>query len=305
MNENSSISGLIFSLKRYSIHDGPGIRTTVFLKGCPLSCWWCHNPEGIPTGKALFLWEERCLGCGDCQKACPSKAVYREGNLFKTEPSRCTLAADCVAVCPAEAREIIGEEIGVEPLLERIGRDTVFFDQSGGGVTFSGGEPLAQPVFLEAVLKGCHEAGLHTAVDTSGYAESGVFRTIIPYTDLFLFDLKFMDSDRHKTYTGVSNEPIRDNLLFLAESGADVIIRIPVVPGMNDDRNNMTAIADFLQSLKTLQRIDLLPYHKMSLEKYRRMQIVSRFEPETDSVIAIKDLESLFAGRGFQVSVGG
>jgi len=299
-------TGLIFALKRYSIHDGPGIRTTVFLKGCPLACWWCHNPEGISPEKALFMWEDRCLGCGECREACPSDAVFRQDDIYITDSNRCTLHAGCVEVCPAEAREIIGEEVAVEGLMARIEDDTLFFDQSGGGVTFSGGEPLMQPVFLESVLKACRSANLHTAVDTSGYGEQAVFKAIMPYTDLFLFDLKLMDGQKHLTCTGVSNELILSNLIYLAGSGKDVILRIPVIPGLTDDAGNIKAIAEFAAELKTIRQVDLLPYHKMSLEKYHRMKIASRFHPEGDvSPEAMKNLESILLDKGFRVTAGG
>ncbi|WP_296897478.1 glycyl-radical enzyme activating protein [Thiohalocapsa sp.] len=267
--------GIIFDIKQFSIHDGPGIRTTVFLKGCPLSCWWCHNPEGQAMKPELILRPERCIGCGACLEVCEQGAILwrsgQDGERIVTDRERCTACGDCVQVCYAEARELVGREVTVAEVMDAIERDTAFYDQSGGGVTVSGGEPLAQPDFLRELLRACQYRGLHTALDTCGFAPWEALDSVRQYVDLFLYDLKLMDDARHRAFTGVSNERILENLQRLSREGHRLILRVPIIPGINDDEENLQAIGAFAADLPHLKRVDLLPYHRIGRDKYRRL----------------------------------
>lgn len=253
-------TGTIFNIKHYSINDGPGIRTTVFFKGCPLACQWCHNPESQRSAPQLMVHRQRCTGCGACREICPHGCDW----------DKCTACGRCTQVCNAQAREIVGEEMTVTQVVDRVERDLVFYDQSGGGVTFSGGEPLHQPEFLRSLLAACREREIHTAVDTSGYATPETVRAVAPLTDLFLYDLKLMDRKKHREYTGVGNELILENLALLAAEHPRVAVRIPLVPGITDRGENLRAIARFLRGLP-LAYIELLPYHASGSDKYRRL----------------------------------
>jgi pyruvate formate lyase activating enzyme len=262
---------MLFNIMRFALHDGPGIRTTVFLKGCPLACPWCHNPESQNPGPELMFAPERCLGCGDCVGACPQGALSWEDGAPRRDPQLCRLCGECCQLCPADARRLTGWRTGVRELLEQVRRDQVFFSESGGGVTFSGGEPLMQPDFLCAALAACRAEGIHTVVDTCGYASRQTVAHVSGHTDLFLFDLKLMDSRRHQELTGVGNDVILENLRLLAGLGKAIIARIPIVPGMNDDEENITATLRFLEAAR-VENVELLPYHGTGREKYRRLQ---------------------------------
>jgi pyruvate formate lyase activating enzyme len=224
-------SGLIFDIKKYSIHDGPGIRTTLFLKGCPLACAWCHNPESQSSKPEMIFREQRCIRCGVCLTACPRRAITWNGDGPLTDWAACQPCDACVTACYAEARERIGREMTVAQALAEIERDRAFYDESGGGVTFSGGEPLMQSDFLAALLHACKAQDLHTAVDTCGFAAWETLDKVRGEVDLFLYDLKLMDDARHRAFTGVSNAPILANLQALSRLGHNLLIRIPLVPG--------------------------------------------------------------------------
>ncbi len=228
-------TGQIFNVMRFSTHDGPGIRTTVFLKGCPLSCWWCHNPENWQHVPSEVYIADRCIDCGICIEACPNQALARTPQGITADPARCTHCGRCVDACPSEARERTGWPVTVPELVSTIERDIPFYEQSKGGVTFSGGEPLCQAEFLMAMLKACGQLEIHRAVDTCGYAASDLLLQVARFTDLFLFDLKALDPVTHRAETGVDNAGILANLKQLSGSGADIVIRIPLIPGVNDD----------------------------------------------------------------------
>ncbi len=246
----------IFDIERSSFVDGPGIRTTVFFKGCNLRCAWCHNPESQPPHPQMMFYQNKCTGCGKCKEKCPN-------NL-----ESCELCGKCTLYCPHDAREICGKEYTVDEVMRVILRDKDFYEKSGGGVTFSGGECMLQIEFLKEILKACKENGIHTAVDTAGNVAFERFEEIIPYTDLFLYDVKCYNSEKHKHYTGVSNELILSNLGRLLEIGNAVWVRIPIIPTVNDTEEEMRDIKAFLNTHRAPQKIELLPYHRMGEHKY-------------------------------------
>lgn len=259
--------GIVYNIQRYCIHDGPGIRTTVFLKGCPLECVWCHNPEGLSQKKEILFNPQRCAYCKMCIKICPHKAIATDKGKPQIKRTLCKTCGKCISICPSYALELKGRTMASEDIVKEITKDSVFYEQSGGGVTFSGGEPLYQGEFLAELLKLCKKKGLHTAVDTSGYSKWEVFESIIPFTDLFLYDLKFSGSQKHKKYTGVPNKSILENLKNLAKTKAEIIVRIPVIPGINDDSKNITETGNILSKLK-IKNFDILTYHETASDKY-------------------------------------
>ncbi|MGI6619997.1 MAG: glycyl-radical enzyme activating protein [Bacillota bacterium] len=301
--------GIIFNIQKYSVHDGPGIRTTVFLKGCPLRCKWCHNPEGLSCGPELVVFQTRCVGCGMCVRACPTGAVSLSRNtsvrISVTDRAKCTVCGRCAGVCPTQAREVAGTPTTPDWVMEQVLKDRIFYEQSGGGVTFSGGEPLMQPGFLLELLKRCKAEGLHTAVDTSGYVPWDSLEQTAPLTDLFLYDIKLMDSIRHLEYTGVSNQPILDNLERLSRAHNAVIARIPVIPGVNDDAGNIEATGQFLAGLG-IMKASILPYHNIGSDKYARLgkrYALKHIERPSDE--AIWRLKDRLEGFGLAVKIGG
>ena len=303
---NAEPAGKIFDIKRYAIHDGPGIRTTVFLKGCPLFCRWCHNPEGLGNAPKIIYEFSRCIGCGDCLEACREAAISATPTGMSTDRQRCKGCGLCVDACPGGARELTERTVTVGQLVEIIKQDILFYDESGGGVTFSGGEPLLQADFLIEVLNACGRYEIHRVVDTSGYTSRSTIEAVARQTDLFLFDLKLIDSKRHQQFTGVSNKTILDNLTFLHHLGAKITIRIPLIPGVNDDEENLSQISGFLYPLKGIRDVHILPYHDFQKNKYSKLGLTYSADhivtptPERVS-ISIKQFEE----KGFQVSLGG
>ena len=299
-------TGNIFDVKQYALHDGPGIRTTVFLKGCPLCCQWCHNPEGIVASSQILYRKNRCIGCGECLLACPEDALLLTPEGVITNSSLCKSEGACADVCPAKARELVGKTVSPEEIIEIVKKDLPFYSQSGGGVTFSGGEPLMQPEFLFDCLKLCGQEGIHRAVDTSGYAEIKIIKQIARETDLFLFDLKFMDSEKHRHYTGVSNPLILANLKYLARSGSRVTIRFPLIPGVNDNDENIELMGMFLRILPEIETVHILPYHRYQENKYVHLNTaymvkdIPLFTPDDLSRVK-KRLENF----GLKVDIGG
>jgi len=255
----------VFNIMRFSTHDGPGIRTTVFFKGCPLSCWWCHNPEGQSFRPELLYFEERCRHCGDCLAVCPQ-------DVTDFTCRRCTV---CAEVCQAEARQVAGKLVTLGEVVREIEKDVIFFDESGGGVTLSGGEPVAQPRFAEALLRACRARGIRTVLETCGFGHPDTFLRVALAADQVLFDLKLMDAARHKQYTGVPNRGILRNLEQLVERGRTVRVRIPVVPGINDSDEDAGQFSEYLKKL-AIRDIELLPYHHIGTEKYRRLGLLYR-----------------------------
>ncbi len=265
------IKSTIFAIKRYALHDGPNIRTTIFFKGCPLSCNWCHNPEGIDFNINIITLNDRCVGCEECIATCVHKALQRTNTGVRRDDRLCTLCQSCVETCPALAHEPTGWQMTTEQLLREIQKDVPFYDQSGGGVTISGGEPLSQPEGLLALLQGCAALGIHRTIDSSAFAPTATLLRIARYTDLFLIDLKHMDTRLHRQYTGVANDLILHNLQKLAEIGRPARVRIPLIPGVNDDEINIRETGAFVARCKNVQGIDVLPYHPSATAKYKKL----------------------------------
>ncbi len=304
MHENES--GLVFNVQKYSLHDGPGIRTTVFLKGCPLCCAWCHNPESRSAKPEIVVSENRCAACGECRRACPFGEAHPGGGAMATDAAECTLCGQCAEACPTGARQMIGERRTIAEIMAVVGQDRVFYEESGGGVTFSGGEPLSQPAFLKAMLAACRREGLRSAVDTCGFACTEVLLDIAAMSDLVLYDLKLMDDARHRQYTGVSNAPILANLRALARVHRNLWLRVPVIPGINDREEDLRAAAEFAAELPGVRQVNLLPYHKLGLFKSRRLSQSYPLESvEPPSAERMDRAAAIFRQRGLKVKTGG
>jgi pyruvate formate lyase activating enzyme len=298
--------GTVFDIKKYALHDGPGIRTTVFLKGCPLNCAWCHNPEGLMSIPEVVYATDRCLGCGSCVETCEAGALRLTPRGVLYDGSRCLACGCCAEVCPAQARELAGRRMSVSQVVDAVLKDQLFYDESGGGVTFSGGEPLHQPDFLLALLEACGGHEIHRCVDTSGQAPWDSFSRIAPHADLFLFDLKHMDGERHRQATGVDNARIIDNLIRLDHLGAAIILRMPLIPGFNDDVTSVGQAGDFIAGLAGVDTLHLLPYHSMQARKYTKF---GREYPgrtiDRDLARPVTEVAEQLRGLGLNIEIGG
>lgn len=282
----------ITDIKRFAVHDGDGIRTTVFLKGCPLKCVWCHNPEGLSGAYQLAYHADKCVDCGQCATVCPSNAQRIAGGKHYFDRDFCTLCSRCVEPCPAKALHFYGQNISAERLLKLLLEDRDFYETSGGGVTLSGGECLMQADFCQELLIQLKEHGIHTAVDTCGFVPWRSLEAVIPYTDLFLYDIKAYDKDTHIRCTGQSNGLILDNLRRLDAYGAKIEIRIPYVPGWNDDQ--MEKIAQMLSQLKHISKVKVLPYHKFASSKYASLGMKNTLPEQIPTEEEIEITQKLF-----------
>jgi pyruvate formate lyase activating enzyme len=311
-------TGKIYDIQGFSLQDGPGIRTTVFLKGCPLRCPWCHSPESQEFSSQLSWMSIKCIGvekCGKCLDACPQKAIspgkwiqqptQEQIQHIHIDRSICNNCGDCTKACIYKALYLCGEDYTVEELIKRVSRDIPFYEQSGGGVTVSGGEPLAQPEFTRQFLKALDECGIHTALDTTGSVPFKVIESVLPYTDLFLYDLKHMDSAQHNIATGVPNELILENARKIAEAGGAIQIRLPLIPHFNDSEENIRKTGLFCKSLgNAATLIQLLPYHNLGVIKYQRIddsRVVLESEPPSEA--KIRSFKELLESMGLPVTI--
>jgi pyruvate formate lyase activating enzyme len=306
-DEEDHVAGLVSAVRRLAIHDGPGIRTVVFLKGCQLCCLWCAAPETQSPGQDVVFYPERCLACDRCRAVCPEGAIHVDAAGRRSlDRARCTLCGQCVEACYAEALTMPAVRRTVREVLAEVVRDRVFYDRSGGGVTLSGGEPLQQAEFTAALLGACKREGLHTAMETSGFQEWDAFARTLTDLDLLLYDLKAMDPEKHLRFTGVSNERILDNLRRAVSRGVATVIRVPVIPGFNDEEENFQTMGRLLAGIGPIQRVDLLPYHRFGEATYARLgrayalDGISLMPDER-----LEELAGILRGQGFQVQIGG
>lgn len=268
----NGLRGVVFDIQRFSIHDGPGIRTAVFLKGCLLHCAWCSNPESISRTPELGVNRDCCDNCRKCVAACPEKTITVAGDKdVRIDRDRCNACGKCVLVCNPGALTLFGKEMTIEEVLKEVCRDRIFYQGSGGGVTVTGGEALVQHEFVIGLLQACRDVGIHTCIETSGHVSREVLSRALPFIDYVLYDIKTMDSDIHARYTGSSNDTILSNARVVAESGSTMLVRIPLIPGVNDSVENVSRTAQFVKTLGKDIGIELLPYHRMGQGKYKAL----------------------------------
>ena len=278
------MDGMVFDIEKFAVHDGPGIRTVVFLKGCPLRCVWCHNPESQSAKPEIFFSPEKCIGCGWCFECCPNHCHVMEGGVHVFHRESCTRCGKCTEKCYAGALEKVGKLMSVEAVMAEVLADRLFYENSGGGLTLSGGEPLAQFEFARELLRAAKKERLHTCVETCGFTDFSRLEELLPLVDLWLWDVKATGEELHRRLTGVSDAPILENLRRMDEKGAALILRCPLVPGVNDDETHLRHIAELANTLKSVRRIDLEPYHPLGENKSgrlgRREFFTASFVPE-------------------------
>jgi len=301
-------TNLVFDTKRYAINDGPGVRITIFLKGCPLHCSWCHNPESISPKMEKMFSASKCIGALSCINDCPENALRMTPDKgVVTDFDICNMCGECTKNCPTGAMEMVAEFMDVASVIESIYEERQIIEQSGGGVTFSGGEPLIHHQFLIDALDACKEEGFHRTVDTSGFTSKSILLEVAKRTDHWLYDLKSMDSDIHLKWTGVRNEKILENLVLLAKTGASINVRIPLIEGVNADDANIIATAQFVRALDgDRKQVNILPYHKIAENKYeklgRQINLDGMSEP---SVARQQEIVKIFESHGLEAMVGG
>lgn len=299
-------SGIVFDFKRYTLHDGPGIRASIHLKGCSLRCWWCHNPESQDFRPQLLFRAERCIACNMCIPACPHGAISIRDRVLTTDLQKCLGEGSCARVCPSGAREICGATLDVDAVMQQILKERIFFEQSGGGVTLSGGEPLGQPDFALGILEACRARGIHTAIDTCGFVQQDVLLETLPLTNLYLYDVKHMDPVQHKHYTGVDNEIILDNLRKLGEGGAVIHARMPFIPGINSGEENLHETAKFLAEVPGVAQLHLLPYHTAAADKHRRWSVPYKLQDiYAPTENAMRKAAAIVESHGVKAVIGG
>lgn len=300
-----SIKAIIFDIKGFAVHDGPGIRTTVFLKGCPLRCDWCHNPESQAGQPVLAQFRRNCIGCGKCLQRCPNGALSQGEHGIVIDRSRCQACGECARTCYAEALVIRGRAMTVEQVMVEVRKDIPFYQNSGGGMTLSGGEPLQQPEFTLALLKAAKSEGLHTCLDTCGYAPWPVLAQMLPYVDMVLYDLKGINPALHRLRTGRPNSLIMQNLRGLTSDGVQVKVRLPLIPGFNDRVEDIRDFAQFLANLDQVPPVEILPYHKLGEGKYEALGIANGLHLEPPPRPAVEALAEVARGLGVECHVGG
>jgi pyruvate formate lyase activating enzyme len=280
MENQTEAPGTIFKIKRFSVHDGPGIRTSVFLKGCPLSCTWCHSPEGISSDITIWYDSSLCIACGGCVDSCPEKALKLVAQpesesqpYININRILCTLSGDCVNICPTGAIQYTGTKTSVSSVIDEIIKDILYYRMSGGGVTLTGGEPLFQPDFSAEILEACRKRKIHTAIETSLFCERETLSHISDFVDLFMIDMKIYDPLQHTRYTGKSNESIRENFRYIAKSGKQIIVRIPMIEGITDNEENINALREFVRKTNSLITIEYIPYNPLAENSYKRLSI--------------------------------
>lgn len=296
---------VIFNIQKFSIHDGPGIRTTVFFKGCPLKCLWCHNPESQEYEKQILHDPDKCVLCGTCVKVCPHNAIKIEDNVLSTDMAKCDFCGLCEVYCIQEARQIVGKCYEVDDVVKEVIKDKVFYEKSGGGVTVSGGEPLMFVDYVEELFKKLKEENIHTAVDTCGAVNFESLERIAPYTDLFLYDIKLMDDEKHKKFIKSSNKVILENLKKLSKIHNNINIRMPIIEGVNADIDHIEKVIDFIKDLN-IKKINLLPYHDIAKHKYKKLDM--HYEEEKMSKPSeekMQSFKSMFESKGYEVKIGG
>jgi glycyl-radical enzyme activating protein family len=274
------MKGMIFNIQRFCVHDGPGIRTTVFFKGCPLSCAWCHNPESQRTQAEIFFSPEKCIDCGACVKACPKHLHAFNNSEHGYDRAACDACGACAGVCPAGALEMCGREADAGEILEQVLRDADFYRSSGGGITLSGGEPMAQGAFALELAQGAMAAGLHVCIETCGVCARAELERILPYADLFLYDYKLADGEMHRRYTGADNALILENLAFIGRAGTKIVLRCPVIPEVNFTDEHFDAIARTVRENPGILQIDLEPYHPLGIDKARRLGRTAAYDKQ-------------------------
>jgi pyruvate formate lyase activating enzyme len=300
--------GTVFDIQTYSLHDGPGIRTTVFLKGCPLACIWCQNPESQSHQPEVLFYSERCTGCGQCVSACPRQALWMADGRSHTKRSLCGGCGECADICPNEARTLAGRVWSAEGVFDEVKKDEAFYRRSGGGVTLSGGEPLAQAEFSTAILSLCKRAGLHTAIETTGTAKWEIVEQVLEHVDLVLYDIKHMDSGSHQKCTGIPNDLILENLTRIRRNcSIPIVARLPIVPGYNADLKNIEGAARFIaREIGPDTKVNILAYHRLGESKYSRLEREGKATnitpPTTEQMAAI---QRTIEARGLTVSIGG
>lgn len=296
------IRGIIFNIERYAIQDGPGIRTTVFMKGCPLRCQWCSNPESQLQSLEIMVRDNECVRCGKCIEGCPTKAISLSDLGRIIDRAKCNLCLQCATLCPQGAIYVMGKHMSVEEVIEQVDKDNLFYQNSGGGVTISGGEPLFQAEFVLQVFKGCQQKGIHTALDTSGYAAWATFRKVLEYVDLVLYDLKHMNSLTHKQFTGIGNELILSNLKKTAHMRR-TWLRFPLIPGFNDSDSDIRDIAKFGSKLP-VEKLSILPYHSWGKNKYEQLGRVYPWNATPPGEERINEVKRIIEDYGLKCTVG-
>ena len=289
------MQGIVFDIKRFAIHDGPGIRTSVFLKGCPLNCLWCQNPEGISGGITLWYFHSRCIRCGDCISSCPEKALSahpQSSHYIRIDRSLCSNCGACVKVCPSTALSFVGKRLEHEEVVEELRKDETFYKSSGGGITLTGGDPFAQTAFSRAILEEMKNSGIHTAIETCLLASRVELESLVPYVDLFLVDLKVEEATKHVEYTGASNERIKENFAWLAKNHGEIVVRIPIIPGYTDTEENLRGIGSYVAAIDPAIPIELVNFNPLARDKY--LVLCEEYPlKQIDSVVSAERMERL------------